>query len=186
MAYGRRRRSFGFGSGRRTGSPVSTSQLAARKRGRCAACRQFFEKGNTIHVVKLKKRFRTLSCGHSLKGTKKFHTHCAPPDPVAAMGFDPAKAGAFVPPATQSGAVPPPPKPMGHEDLALAALLAVETAIKARAKEVKRVDPKQYEEIASAFKTFQGIKARALRPGTEHEGTTAMKLALRKGLDIVF
>lgn len=186
MAYGRRRR-FGFG-GRRTSSPVTSHTGAARKRGRCVACRSYFEKGDQIITLKLKKRYALLACGHTLKRSKKFHTGCVPQDIITAMGYDPAKAGQYVPPPPPSAQhnVAPPPKPASHEDLALSALLAVENAIKARAKAVKTIDPVQYKEIAEKFKTFQGIKARALRPGTEHEGTTAMKLALRKGLDIVF
>lgn len=177
-----RRRHNPFGR-RSSSAPVTQAQSVARKRGKCASCHGYFEKGDAIAVLKLKKRYRVLLCGHTLKGSKKFHPACVPPDIIAAMGYDPTKAGAYVPPVTQAA---PPPKPLGYEELTLAALLGVENALKARAKELKRFDPPAYVELAAMFKTFQGIKARALRPGTEHEGNTAMKLALRKALDVLF
>jgi len=180
----RRRNRFGFGRSSGSSAPVTTRQQPARKRGRCAACRSFFEQGEIISVLKLKKRFRLLSCGHTLTGTKKFHSACVPPDPVLAMGYDPAKAGAYVPPPPPSAAhnVAPPAKPVTADDAALAALVAIETAIKAAC----RNNPAHVAEIAKLFKTYQGLKARALRPGTPEEGVTAMKIAIKKALDLVF
>jgi hypothetical protein len=179
MPRGRRR--FGFG-GRRS-APVTSHQLPARKRGRCASCRGYYEKGDIITTLKLKKAYRVLACGHTLKGAKRFHTACAPPDITSAMGYDPTKAGAYVPPTTTAA---PPPKPPTHDELALAALLAIEQAVKSRARAVKGIDPVAYKDIADKFKTFQGLKARALRPGTPEEGNVAMKMAMKRALDIVF
>lgn len=65
----------------------------------------------------------------------------------------------------------------------MGALAAIEKAILVRAA---RMGQTELEQVEKEFKTYQGIKARALRPGTEHEGTTAMKLAITRALKLVF
>lgn len=174
MPYGRRR----FGGAPR--NPITQSNTVARKRGKCRACGQYFMAGDGIAVLRLKKRYRTMPCGHTIPGTRRFHTQCLPGDWNAAMGFDPSTVS--TPPPSATHQVPPPPKPPTPEDAAMHALLAIENAVKIRA----RGNPAYVAEIEKLFKTYQGLKARALRPGTPEEGITAMKIAMKKALDLVF
>jgi hypothetical protein len=42
------------------------------------------------------------------------------------------------------------------------------------------------DEVEAKFKTYQNLKARALRPGTDAEGATALKLALIHCIKLTF
>lgn len=183
MPHARRRRRF---TGRTSAASVTQRNSVARRRGKCRACRTFFEQGETIAVLRLPKSLRLAgacaTCNHKLVGIKKYHVACLPTDWNAAMGFDPTKTYTSAPPPSAAHKVPPPPKPLTPEDAAMNALLAIETAVKTRA----RGNPAYIAEVEKLFKTYQGLKARALRPGTPEEGLTAMKIAMKKALDLVF
>jgi hypothetical protein len=151
-----------------------------KSKRKCAACKSHLTVGELVVRLRLKKRFQApcSTCGHLPPKLKYFHEACAPTDINAAMGFDP-NAGATV--STSGGAVPPPPKPVSAEDAALAALASLEHAVIIRAAR-KGVTP----EMEKAFKTFQGIKARVLRPGTVPEGEVATHIALKRIIDLVY
>jgi len=158
------------------------------KRGRCDACGLHVEVGDAYTVLKLDKRFAPpcASCSLVPKLSKRFHTACVPPDVNAAMGYDPDKtAPAYVPPPCRpSGAVPPPPKPLSAFELTLTALLAVETALKRRIAENPALI--NNADLEATLKTYNGCKARALRPGTDPEGHVALKMSLKRAIDLVF
>ena len=176
----RRRRRFGFG-GAQPRSAVTVSQKTARKPGKCAACGQPFAAGDVLIKLRLGKAYRQPcgQCHRKLKGVRNYHPTCQPTNPEEAMGLDPAAAAAATP--ASGGAVPPPPKPESVEDATLAALVALEHAVIIRGAR-KGTTP----EMKKQFKTFQGIKARVLRPGTPAEGEVAANLALKRIIDIVF
>lgn len=165
---------------------VLQSAQVSKKKGRCKGCNQTFEKGDQLVRLRLRKSFRSpcACCGHKLLGVRWFHPHCVPADLNLAMGFDPSKHGtapSYVPPSA-AHQVPPPPKPLSVEDLQFAAVQAVIGVVKARA----RNNPKLMAELAPDFKTFQGLTARAMRPGTPEEGETSWKFALVRALKLVY
>lgn len=177
----RRRKRFGQGA-------VLQSTLTAKRKAKCRACHLTFEKGDTVIRLRLRKSFRQpcVTCGHKLLGVRWYHTACVPADLEKAMGWDPnAKQHAAPPPPTPSAAhqVPPPPKPQTARDAQLGALLAIENALSRRLAEQPALQ--QNVELAAALKTYNGCKARALRPGTPPEGVVALKMALKRALDIV-
>jgi hypothetical protein len=150
------------------------------RKSTCRHCGQAIAKGDTATRLRLKKRFQQpcTGCGHKPAKLKYFHTACCPTDINLAMGYDPAMhAGA--PSATCSA--PPPPKPKTLEDINLEALASLEAAVVAKAQK-RGVTP----EMEKAFKTFQNIKARVLRPGTPGEGEAAINVALKRIIDLVF
>lgn len=166
----RRRRRFGS-------SAVTSSQTVARRKTKCRACGGEIAIGDTVVRLRLKKHLRggCVTCGHKLTGIKWYHDHCAPADPQAAMGYSPG-----APPSsdTSSVKVPPPQKPRSADDLFLAALVALEDALRRKVAG----DATAQAALEKEFKTYQGIKARALRPGTPAEGVTALKMALNRAV----
>lgn len=173
--------------------PVTQSTLAARKRGKCRGCGQYYEARETIVVLRLKKAYRAPCsvCGHKLTGSKRFHPNCVPSDINAAMGYDASKH-VHNAPSSHTATVAPPPKPPSPRDAALSALVSLENALILKLRNTpnawhvvngKRVLTPEWEK---QFTTFQGIKARAVRPGTDAEGDTAVSLALQRLVKMVF
>jgi len=152
--------------------------MVMKRTGKCRGCGGVLTAGETVVRLRLKKTFQAPcnGCGHKPAKLKVFHTHCVPSDINRAMGVDPTRA-----PQAPGGAVPPPAKPQTPEDAALVALSALEHALKVRAAR-RGVTP----ELEKAFKTFQGIKARVLRPGTPAEGETAECIAIKRIVDLVY
>jgi hypothetical protein len=106
------------------------------------------------------------------------------------MGYDPAAHVGHAH-ASQGAAVPPPMKPKTQSDLNLEALASLEAALVCKVKPLMRLNmtTKKMElppEIEKQFKTFQGIKARVLRPGTEAEGEVALPIALKRIIDMIY
>lgn len=95
------------------------------------------------------------------------------------MGYVPGTSAAAA--SATSYQAPAPPKPQTFADATLAAMDVLEKALALKVARVQ-VTP----ELEGAWKTYQGIKARALRPGTDAEGDTATKMALKRLLDLVF
>ncbi len=185
--YGRNR--FGGGFRRRGSTVLVSSPRPALKKGTCKACLAPFAIGDTVVRLRLKKHLRTpcTTCSHKLLGVRWYHEACVPADPEAAMGYVPHAAppapDPYAPPVNRGGAVPPPPKPPTPEEAALLALAACEKAIMIRAAAF----PKSVtDEVEAKFKTYQNLKARALRPGTPAEGATALKLALTHCIKLTF
>lgn len=174
-------------SRRRFASAVTRSDIPMPKlksRRKCAGCSIILTTDEPVVRLRLKKVFQQpcLSCSHKPTKLKFFHVACCPSDVNLAMGFDPNLANATPPPASRVGApVAPPPKPPTFEDAALASLVALEHALRIRASKMT-ITP----EVEAKFKTFQGIKARVLRPGTPAEGEVATHLALKRLIDLVF
>jgi len=141
--------------------------------------------GDTYVKLKLGKRYATPcpTCTLQPKTSRRFHTACVPTDLNAAMHFDPnawaARHTYATPPPTTQAA--PPPKPKGYGELCLDSLVVLEAALVAKARERGLT-----EEMKTAFKTYQGIKARVLRPGTAAEGEVATSLAIQRLVKLVF
>lgn len=182
--YNRFRRGRRFG-GPRVKTAVTESNIPMPKtksRRKCAACSQHLTVGEPVTRLRLKKSFQhpCSSCGHKPAKLKYFHAACKPSDINKAMGYDPAQHGTI--PTGAGGAVPPPPKPMTIEERQLAALVAIEQVVGARAAS----DPRWKKEAAALLNTYQGCKARALRGSTDGEMNVGMKMALKKAIDLVF
>jgi hypothetical protein len=159
-----------------------TVQPLPLKRQRCAGCSIMILHGEESIRLKLSKRYlvKCGSCGTMPNSSKWYHAACKPADVNKAMGYDPT----MVNPNVYAGPTPtaaPPPKPKTSTDLSLEALVVLEAAVVARARE-KGVTP----EMEKAFKTFQGVKARVLRPGTVGEGEVATAVALKRIIDMVY
>lgn len=190
MAYGRR---FGGGPRRGTRSRVAVKEsrgVQAKSRTPCWGCGQNIEIGMPFIRLRLRKDLcqpQYSFTGTKPKGSMRFHDHCVPADRNKAMNYDITKDptnGVPPPPPSRhnGGAVPPPPKPLSSDEVVFAAFVAIQAAVKARA----RNNPAFVAETEKIFKTFQGLTARSLRPGTPEEGVVAMKMALRKAIDMVF
>lgn len=164
---------------------VRVSYLNQRRRGACKGCHSPIEAGDPIAKLTLRKIHRVPcgTCKHVPVGSKRYHVGCLPSDINAAMGYDPvARARANAHAAhTNVTAPPPPPKTQTPAEAALVALDALERFLIAKVK-VKGITP----EIEAQFKTYQNIKARALRPGTAAEGEVATSLALQRLVKLVF
>lgn len=179
------RRSRRFGRAPRaavTRSDIPMPKLKSRRK--CASCGQILTTGEAVVRLRLKKLFQQpcTVCSHKPTKLKFFHAACCPPDINAAMGYDPNVVNA-APQTPRPGApVAPPPKPQTPEDAALAALVSLEHALKIKASKMRVIPP----DLEAKFKTFQGIKARVLRPGSPAEGETATALALKRIVDMVF
>jgi hypothetical protein len=185
-----RRRSNRFRPTRTTKPAIleSTGVQAGRK-SKCAGCGSAINVGETFLRLRLRLRFAVAcaTCSHVPKRAKRYHTACRPTDVNAAMGYDPSKHAAPPPfghvPQRPSGAVPPPPKPPTPEEVTLVAIAQLEAALVAQLRgRQKAMTPALEKE----FKTFQGIKARALRPGTPGEEQNAMSLSLQRLIKMVF
>jgi hypothetical protein len=136
--------------------------------------------GETCTRLRLKKAVAVVgcvTCSRKLTKLKNYHPACCPPDINKAMGYDPAAHAS----ATAGAAVPPPPKPKTIQDTDLEALSSLEAALLARARR-NGITPA----MDKAFKTFNNIKARVLRPGTLGEGEAATNVALKKIIDLVW
>jgi hypothetical protein len=97
------------------------------------------------------------------------------------MGYDPTKGQpAYVPPAQQRAATPP-PKPQTWQEAGLVAIAQLENVFVLKIQKMN-ITP----EMESAFKKFQGIKAQVLRPGTPVEGELAIGTALQRIVKMVF
>lgn len=183
MGFRRRR----FGTPRRPARPPveAINTIRKGKRGKCDACNGYIEVGDTYVKLKLGKRYATPcpTCTLQPKTSRRFHTHCVPADINAAMHFDPvvwANRNSWAPPPPAAAAAPP-PKPKGYGELCLESLVVLEAALIAKAKERGLT-----EEMKTAFKTYQGIKARVLRPGTPAEGEVATSIAIQRLVKLVF
>jgi hypothetical protein len=165
---------------------VTQSQATLKKATRCRACRGIIDAGDVLVRLRLKKKYQgaCTGCGHRRPKLKYFHLHCVPVDINQAMGFDPAASAGPSYSAPVGGAVPPPPKPQTPEEAALIALSSFEHALKVRV--LRKHGGKAPPEMEKAFKTFQGIKARVLRPGTPAEGEVAVTIGLKRIIDLVF
>lgn len=171
-----RRRRFGHAA-----DPVGVHRITQRRKGKCRGCGQPLTIGDTVVVLRVRKAFKVPcpSCGKKPSSSKRFHPHCLPPDHVKAMGIDVNAAHA----RQASGAVPPPPKPQTAQDSLVAWMLAGENALKRKLAENPAL--KNNPELEAVNKTYQSCKARFLRPGTDAEGVVAMKMALKKLVDVV-
>jgi hypothetical protein len=98
---------------------------------------------------------------------RRFHKACTP-----------ANIGA-PPQATAPGA--PAAMPRGEKEAQQFAMLALENAMGEKAKARNFPD-----DLDKAFQKYNKIKELALRPGTEGEGATAMRLALVEVIKAVF
>lgn len=191
MAY-RRRSSFFGGPRRRVREAVTRSTLTARKRGRCKYCKAWFNAGDQIVKLRLKKPFRApcTGCGAKPTGSKQFHPNCVPQDINKAMGYDPTLHAHQASPHVHS--VAPPPKPPSPAEAGLAALASLEQFLVLRLrndpkawviKDGKRVLTPEWEK---SFSRLQGIKSRVLRPGTPEEGDVATSIALQQLVKMAF
>lgn len=180
--YGGRRRSVKL--------PVTSRQVTPKKDKKCDACKGVIQAGELSIQLRLRKNLAgpCTCCHRNLRKTKRYHLNCAPLDANAAMGYvapgaqtgsfssgQGAYSGATPPPPPPRSAPMPPPRPVTPQETMMAAFAAFEQAIITRCQ---RVPGAKTKELADAFKRYQGIKARALRPGTEAEGETAARLAL--------
>lgn len=160
------------------------------KRTRCAGCSGMIEAGQPFTRLRLRPDLAQPcgTCNVAPKKSKRFHAHCAPSDEAGknkAMNYDPMRTqstSTYTPPPTVSRTVAPPPLPPSVEDRQVEALNAIVACIKARVGK----DQSLIEKLAPDFKTFQGISARALRPGTPEEGIVAMKMAFTRALKLIF
>jgi hypothetical protein len=185
MAY-RRRRRFGTSAG-----AVLQSTMAARRRSKCRACHLPFEKGDTVVRLRLRKSFRQpcVTCGHKLLGVRWYHTQCVPIDLEKAMGYDPqgtrtqAPPPAAAPVTAHSHQAAPPAKPLSVREALIAWMLAGEAALKRKLAENPAL--MKNKDLDAVVKTYNGCKARFLRPGTDAEGELSMKMALKKLVDVV-
>lgn len=173
---------------KRQATPITRSDIPMPKtksRRKCAACKQTLTMGEPVVRLRLKKSYQLpcTGCGHLPAKLKFFHAACVPADINRAMGYDPNAHGHAPPPQSTApgNAVPPPPKPKSAQQLALDALVSLEAAVIARAQQKGVTD-----EMRAAFKQFQNIKARVLRPGTPAEGETATSIALQKIIKLVY
>lgn len=184
----RRRSSWGWGKPRvKSRAAVTRSDIPMPKtksRRKCAACNVKLDVGERVVRLRLNKQYQLPCsvCSHKPAKLKYFHDACAPADIEKAMGYDPnahIAAGRVVPTVAA-----PPPKPITANDAAMVALVAIDKAIGRKIAEnpalIKDV------EFDAAYKTYQGCKARGLRPGTEAEGNVALKMSIKKVLDLVF
>src|SRR5690606_8223500 len=73
------------------------------------------------------------------------------------------------------------PRPSNPIEAAHAAMLALEDALVMKAK-TGGITP----EIERAFEKYQKLKAMALRPGTDQEGKTALRLSMVELIKMVF
>lgn len=71
---------------------------------------------------------------------------------------------------------------MNATEAAFAAMLGLENALVARVREEKKVSP----ELDRAFVKYSKLKELALRPGTTHEGKSALKMAVLELVKMVF
>jgi hypothetical protein len=169
---------------------LESAGVQAKRKSKCAGCGLSINVGETFLRLRLRKRFAVAcaACSHVPKRAKRFHSACRPADVNAAMGFDPSKVVApppFGAPLHQkpSGAVPPPPKPPSPQEVTLAAIAQLEGALIAQLRSRQKAMTPALEK---EFKTFQGIKSRALRPGTPGEEQNAMSLSLQRLVKMVF
>lgn len=162
---------------------TATAGIQTGRGSRCQTCLLKIDAGQPYKRLQLQKRYRTAcaTCGVTPKRAKRYHEACFPVDINAAMNYNPTVSQPHAAPTVQAAA---PPKPQTAADAQLAALFAIETALKRRLAENPTLTSSA--ELEATFKTYQGCKSRALRPGTDHEGVVAMKMALKKALDLVF
>lgn len=177
---------------RPTRDVISISTVTQRKKKKCATCGDEMPPGTDLYRIRTRKAYRTpcSTCGQKPARVKYFHNTlaCQPLDPYVAMHVDRTGAAQQAAPAPDphrshgaGNAVPPPPKPPTLEEVNLEALVKLEAAVIFKAQR-KGITP----ELEKAFKTFQGLKARVLRPGTEAEGEVAVKVALKRVIDLVY
>lgn len=118
-----------------------------------------------------------------------------PPPPPGVATPPPSSAGTSAPPPftnpfTSGRTAPIPPPPVGglgggiktYDELALEALLALETALKAKLRENPAL---KTAELQKHFDKYNNIKARGLR-GVGGEAITGMKMALKAAIDLVY
>jgi hypothetical protein len=182
MAY--RHRRSGFRRHPTAKPPVRSSPAVLPRKTKCRGCGQDIPAGELLTRLRLRKSRQVpcTTCSHRPPKVKYFHVHCVPVDIDAAMGILPAGPQAGPAPAYQAPRpVAAPSKPPTPEEAALVALLKFEEALitKAKACGVSK-------ELEAHFKTYQNIKARALRPGTPAEGDTALRMALIHAVKLVF
>lgn len=150
-----------------------------KSRRKCAACRAVINVGDPAVRLRLKKSHAgpCTTCHRARPKVKYFHEACAPTDINAAMGYDPGSA-----PTNSGGAVPPPPKPASTVDLQVAALIAIETALKSRVAGNRKL----IDELDRTFRKYSGAKALFLRGVTDGEQLAALKQALKQSIDLAF
>lgn len=178
-----RRRRFGRPG---AAAPIKEETRVATRRQRCRACQGTIAVGESSVRFMLRRQFRRPcgSCGNEPRRVKWFHTACRPADVNKAMGFNPNAANTYAPlPTSKQASVAPPPKPPSAEELGLQAIVTLEAALVARVREKKLP---MTTDLTNAFKTFQNIKARVLRPGTPAEGEVAMNIALQHIVKLAF
>lgn len=172
-------------------SAVTQSTCVLKRKSKCRGCGHSMNVGETATRLRLKKSIAANgcpSCSRKLVKLKNFHPACCPADINKAMGYDPAAHTASTNP---HASCPPPPKPKTSQDLDLEALATLEAALLARVRPKMRMNPLTHKmelppDIEKAFKTFQNIKARVLRPGTPGEGEAATNVAIKRIVDLVF
>ena len=188
MPYGRRPR---FGRRRYHKPPIEEQQklVPANKNGsikrqRCSGCGGFIVTGETALRFVLRKIYRSpcAHCANEPRRSRWYHVGCRPTDINKAMGFDPAQHGhaAPPPPVVNPNA---PPKPATAAELTTTALASLEAALIAQVRQRKIT---LTAEMDKAFKTFQGLKSHVLRPTNDNEQRNAIKLALKKMIDLAW
>lgn len=154
------RRSPRFGATqrkRKVRNPITVRQRVTKKGGRCAGCRQRYEIGDNVTVVKVKRRV--------------FHTaSCVPPN------ID--QIGTII---GQQNTGAPVTMPKTHGEAAMDAMVRLENALVLRAKAVGITD-----EMEKIFDRYQKLKGMALRPGSDNEGRMAMVQSLIALVKLVF
>ncbi len=184
MPYNRFSRRSRFGRRRASAVPVTRSDVPMPKtksRRKCNACGVHLEVGEAVVRLRLKKRFQQPCsvCSHKPAKLKFFHVACCPTDINKCMGYDPNAGHANAPTACA-----PPPKPMSALDASFAALVGFENALKRRiAENPALIKDKEFE---ASFKKYQGCKAHALRQNNDAEAGVALKMALKRSLDLIF
>lgn len=158
------------------------------KQGHCFGCNSKILPGENYVRFMLAKRYRVpcASCNTEPRKARRYHDRCRPADVNKAMGFDPTAHvhNTYVPPPPSAAqGIPPPPKPPTADELGLTAVLALEAALIARLRENPAL---KTDELRKKFKTFQNVKSRVLRPGTDEEGDTATAVAMKQLITIVY
>jgi hypothetical protein len=171
---------------------VKQVQVEQKRRTRCRGCGGFIEKGEQVYRLVLNKKHRgpCSSCGTVPKKAKRYHLTCLPADINKAMGHNPTAAPPPPPPfghsspfgPPPSAKVAPPPKPPSARDSALAALLAMETAVVRRMAE-DGITP----EAKKAYELYNKLKKLALDKGAfDNEAKQALRNAMTTIVKIVF
>lgn len=184
MAY-RRFNRFGTNAQPSAGLIRESSLFLTRKRS-CSGCKLVLAAGETVRRVQTRKAHRRAcsACGSSPDRARYYHDACYPTDLLVAMHVEtaPRDPNAPPPPPPPARTVAPPVKPPTVEDATVLAIATLENAL------LTRVRARQLEvtpDVQKKFDTFQKLKQHVLRPGSDQEGLTATRAAIKALLDLV-